>query len=225
MNQIISICNPEALDTLTAICTEIGLNAVVTLHGKGTAAQSMLDLLGIENNEKRIVLAVAGEEETAEFIRQQKRRMFVGVPGGGIVVAVPIKSVGGGKNMSYLSGGKQNVKCAPKFNFDYELVVIITNGGTTDLVMDAARKAGARGGTVIHGKGTGEKGGSKFFSVSLANEREVVLIVAQAEQKGAIMSSILAEAGPDSPAGSVVFSMPVSEVAGIRSFAEEAEEK
>ena len=225
MNQIISICNPDALEALTKICEELGLHATITLHGKGTAVQSMLDLLGIENNEKRIVFTVASEETTKEFIRKQKRRMFVGVPGGGIVAAIPIKSVGGGKTMSYLRGDKQNAKYTPTFNFDYELIVVITNGGTTDLVMDAARKAGARGGTVIHGKGTGEKGSSKFFSVSIANEREVVLIVSDARQKSEIMKSILVNAGPDSPAGSIVFSMPVSEVAGIKSLAEEEEEK
>ena len=218
MNQIISICNPAALDTLTHICGELGLHATMIFQGKGTAMQSMLDLLGIENNEKRIVFTVAGEESTREFIRQQKRRMFVGVPGGGIVVSVPIKSVGGGKSMSFLGGDNY---VTPTFNPDYELIVAITNGGTTDIVMDAARKAGARGGTVIHGKGTGEKGAGKFFKVSIASEREVVLIVADAGQKAEIMKSILVNAGPDSPAGSIVFSLPVNEVAGIKPFGEE----
>lgn len=221
MKQIISICNPEALDALMRVCGELEINAVMAFRGKGTAKQSMLDLLGIENNEKRIVVAVANEEKSREFIRQQKRQMFVGVPGGGIVVSVPIKSVGGGKTVAYLNGGKHDAKYTPEFNQDYELIVVVINSGTTDMVMEAARKAGARGGTVIHGKGTGEKGGSRFFSVSLASEREVVLIVAGSEQKKDIMRSILTEAGADSSAESIVFSLPVSEVAGIKYFGEE----
>lgn len=53
----------------------------VTLHGRGTAVQSMLDLLGIESNEKRVVLSTATEEKTAALIEAQKRRLHIGVPG------------------------------------------------------------------------------------------------------------------------------------------------
>jgi hypothetical protein len=81
--------------------------------------------------------------------------------------------------------------------------------------MDAARAAGARGGTVLHGKGTGSKDAEKFLNVSIASEKEVVMIVAKATEKAAIMKSIVTEAGPGTEAGAVVMSLPVSEVAGF----------
>ena len=59
MNYVISIINPEALGALTEICEKLSLPLTVTLHGRGTAMQGMLDLLGIESNEKRVVLTVA----------------------------------------------------------------------------------------------------------------------------------------------------------------------
>ncbi len=85
------------------------------------------------------------------------------------------------------------------------------------MVMDAARAAGATGGTVIHGKGVGQENAKKFFNVSIAQEKEVVYdIVAYRPQKAAIMQSILKLAGPDSKAGAIVLSLPVSEIAGLR---------
>jgi len=81
--------------------------------------------------------------------------------------------------------------------------------------MNAARKAGARGGTVIHGKGTGNENAEKFYHVSIAEEKEVILIVSAASQKSEIMRSILENAGPGTPAGTVVFSLPVSEAVGF----------
>ena len=45
MNYVISIINPEALDTLCAICAELKLPMTVVMHGRGTAVQSMMDLL------------------------------------------------------------------------------------------------------------------------------------------------------------------------------------
>ena len=59
MNYVISIIAPERLEILTDLCGELGLPLTVTLHGRGTAVQSMLDLLGIESNERRVVLTVS----------------------------------------------------------------------------------------------------------------------------------------------------------------------
>jgi hypothetical protein len=81
--------------------------------------------------------------------------------------------------------------------------------------MDAARAAGARGGTVLHGKGTGSKDAEKFFSVSIASEKEVILIVAKSSEKAAIMQSIVQGAGVGTEAGAVVLSLPVTAVAGF----------
>ena len=65
----------------------------------------------------------------------------------------------------------------------YELLVIVTNLGYTELVMDAARGAGAGGGTVIHAKGTGMEKAEQFLGVKLAAEKEMVLIVRPAAAK------------------------------------------
>ena len=91
----------------------------------------------------------------------------------------------------------------------------IANEGRTDMVMNAARSVGAKGGTVLHGKGTGGENEQKFFKVSIAQEKEVILILSEAKQKSAIMKAILEKAGPDTEAGTVVFSLPVSEAAGF----------
>lgn len=65
----------------------------------------------------------------------------------------------------------------------HELIVVILNQGYVDLVMDAARDAGAYGGTVIHAKGTGMEQAEKFMGVSLAAEKEMIFIVAKKSRK------------------------------------------
>lgn len=215
MNYVISIINPDSLDRLAAICEELSLPLSVILHGHGTAVQSMLDLLGIESTEKRIVLSVASDEKTAALITAEKHHLHIGVPGHGIVIAVPVKSIGGGKAVAYLNGDNKLEKHAPTLNYAYELIVAIASEGSTDMVMNAARAAGARGGTVLHGKGTGAKDAPKFYNISIAEEKELVLIVAAADQKSEIMREILRKAGPGTPAGAIVFSLPTTEVAGF----------
>ena len=81
MNYIISIIHPDALDAMTELCRQLGMPMSIATHGRGTATRSMMDLLGIENNFKRIVLNVASPEKTRELIRELKRKLFLGMPG------------------------------------------------------------------------------------------------------------------------------------------------
>ena len=215
MNYILTIIDPSAEAVLDGICVELELPVSIVFHGRGTAIKSMLDLLGIESHERRAFIAIADGEKSKRYIEEQKKKLHLGVPGHGITVAVPVKSVGGGQAVSYLNGNSTGAKYARPEKFDYELVMAIANSGTTDIVMNAARAAGARGGTVIHGKGTGSGDAQKFHHISIADEKEVVLIVVAAEIKTAVMYSILEKAGPGSAAGALVFSLPFSEAAGF----------
>ena len=106
MNYVISICELNALKKLTDICAELKLVMTTVFNARGTAVRSMLDILGIESTNRRVVLTVANEEKTKRLIELQKERMFIGVPGHGIVIAVPIKSIGGGKTVAYLNSGE-----------------------------------------------------------------------------------------------------------------------
>ena len=223
MNYLISVVNPGAMDRVCEIAAALDLPQTVTLLGHGTAVQSMLDLLGIESTEKRVIMTVANPEKTRKFIKEMRRQVYIGIPGHGIIMAVPIKSVGGGKTLAYLNNGEQqSARYTPDLSDRYELIVIVANEGRTDQVMNAARAAGATGGTVLHGKGTGSQN-KKFYNVSIAAEKEVILMVAPSDRKAAIMQSVLHHAGPDSDAGAVLFSLPVSEVAGFGLMDEAAE--
>lgn len=96
----------------------------------------------------------------------------------------------------------------------YELLVVIANQGYSDLVMDAAREAGAGGGTVIHAQGTGAQRAEAFLGVSLVNEKEIIFIVVRSENKNRVMRSIMDQSGLDSKARSILFSLPVTGTAG-----------
>ena len=216
MNYVTAIVKPEALPVLSSLCEELALPFTVTLHGRGTAVQSMRELLGIKSNENRLLVTVANEERTAALMKAMKEKLHIGVPGHGIVVAVPVKSVGGGKTVAFLNGEGRSAGYVPSLDFQYELIVAIANEGTTDQVMNAARAAGARGGTVLHAKGTGGTRGEKFFSVSLADEKDMIYIIAHKDEKAAIMRSINEQAGPGTKAGAICFSLPISAVAGLR---------
>ena len=97
---------------------------------------------------------------------------------------------------------------------------VVLNTGTPDEAkFTAARTAGAGGGTVIHAKGTGMEGAAAFLGVELVNEKELVLIVSRTSQKNTIMKAIMEGANPK--AGTIVFSLPVTDTAGLRLMEED----
>lgn len=189
---------------------------VITMLGRGTATENQLHLLGLEAMQKALIAGTISGKEIPDFFKEAKKEFMIDIPGNGIMMAVPLKSVSGGKTLAYMTNQREMNKEVPKMEFNYELIIIIANSGHIDDVMDVARTAGADGGTVIHAKGTGAKLSGKFFGVSLAEEKEVIFIVETKAKKVAIMKAVAEQMGPATPAGALCFTLPVSEIAGLR---------
>ena len=190
-----------------------GISLVLTALGQGTATTEVLDFLGLEDTEKAVLFCVS--PRSPRLVRQAARDLWLDVPGQGVLMTVPVNSIGGSTAKEYLLH-EQEGETAMEREIAHDLIVVIANQGSTDLVMDAAREAGATGGTVIHAKGTGTDLVRKFFGVSIASEQEMVFILARSEAKKPIMKAIMAKAGIQSAAQSLVFSLPVGDIAGLR---------
>ena len=213
---VLTILDRNKRASLEKIYQALDLKANLTMMGRGTATQEHLSIRGLSPTEKAVMATVAGKEDMKKLMLQTKRKLFIDIPGNGVMAAIPIKSVGGAQALAYLANNQPKNPDKPELKFDYELIYVILNEGHSDEVMDAARPAGATGGTVIAAKGTGIASAEKFRGLSLANEREVVLIVARSAAKGDIMRAIIEKTGIDTPAGAICFSLPVSQVAGLR---------
>ena len=189
---------------------------VITMLGRGTATQNQLSILGLEPMQKALIAGVISGKEIPDFFKEAKKEFMIDIPGNGIMMTVPLKSVSGGRTLAYMTNQREMNKEVPEMDFNYELIVIIANSGHIDDVMDVARTAGADGGTVIHAKGTGAKYSNRFFGVSLADEKEVIFIAETKAKKAAIMKAVAEKMGPATPAGAICFTLPVSEIAGLR---------
>ena len=186
--------------------------------GTGTASSEMLDYFGMESREKIVIFTVVTQESWRHVKEQMEQKLNIDVPGTGISFIIPVSSVGVGKSFRYLLAGQEYVKEEESElkNTEYELLVVISNYGYNNLVMDAAREAGAGGGTVVHARGTGMEKAEKFLGVTLAEEKEMTFIVTRSEKKNEIMKAIMEKAGMESKAKSILFSLPVTETAGLR---------
>ena len=189
-----------------------------SIPSNGTAHERTLSLLGLEKTEKTMLFSAVSEKTLASLKRALTVEMKIDLPNRGVAMAVPLSGIGGMRTLEYLMSGQEIESEGTeekKMQAEHDLIVAIYEKGYTDLVMDAAREAGARGGTTIRAKGTGA-GAEKFFGISLAEEKEIVFIVSGGEKKKDIMKAIMQKAGVDTKAHALVFSLPVSETAGFR---------
>ena len=196
-----------------------GATLVLSALGQGTAATEVLDYLGLEATEKAVLLLAA--PRSGRLVRRAARELWLDVPGRGILMAVPISSVGGARARDYLLSWQAEEEDDMDREITHELIVVIANRGHTDQVMDAARSAGAAGGTTIHAKGTGTELARKFLGVSLAAEKELVFILAKEADRKPIMKAVMAQAGMQTKAQAVAFSLPVTDLAGLRLLEED----
>ena len=194
------------------------LEVVYITLGEGTARGDILDYLGLEASEKMVIFNFVQQHDWMLTKKDLQRKLQIDAPGEGIAFLVPLSSIGGKRTLQFLLDRQELPESEESTLKDttYELIVAIADQENLEMVMDAARGAGAYGGTVIHAKGTGMEYAEKYLGVTIAAEKAMIFIVTKKDQKNSIMKAIMEQAGMQTPAKTIVFSLPVTDTAGLR---------
>ena len=227
LNMVIAITDREKTEAAINLFQENNVFTTDVVLGQGTASGEILDYLYLNSSEKAIIFGIVTGAGLNPLLRAFKRKLFIDLTGNGIVAVVPLNTIGGRRSLEYMLDGqildmsgksRETLERMERMavKTDHELIFVIANEGYSDLIMDAAREAGAAGGTVIKAKGTGAEYTEKFFGFSIASEKEIHLLVTPAQGRNNIMKAIMEKAGLESKAQSIVFSLPVSHALGLR---------
>lgn len=225
-----AIISPDRVNSFEDFFTQHRTPTMMKTMGIGTASSDILDYLGIGESDKEVLFTVVSKSRGRQLMKNMDRQLQLYIPGNGIAFSVPLASFAGMTALEMMCGEKEEQlrnnkdteknpevdKMNQQAESQYQLIIAITNRGYVDEVMDAARAASARGGTVIHALGTGNKHVEQFFGISIAQERDMIFIVSTAKAKNAIMKAIVAEAGKTTQSHAMVFSLPVDDVVGLR---------
>ena len=98
---------------------------------------------------------------------------------------------------------------------NHELILCVVNAGFSETVMEAATDAGARGGTILNGRGTANKQAESFFHIAIQPEKEVVMILVDKKIKDAVLHALYQKAGLDTMGQGIAFTLPVDDVVGL----------
>ena len=213
---VITVVQRELSDSYIDFFHKHGANLVFSYLCEGTAQKKALHLWGLEKKEMQIICCLCGSEAANRLLDGLVSEMRIDAPNAGVALMLPVDGVSGVSNAQCLPEGLIDDEFKKRVeDMQYSLIVAIAERGYVDMVMDAAREAGARGGTVIHAKGTGARIGAKFFGLTIAAEKEMIYLVTSSEGKEAIIDAIIDKAGPSTEARAIAFTVPVERVAGF----------
>jgi len=102
-------------------------------------------------------------------------------------------------------------------NNNHEVIFAIVNAGYAEEAMDVAREHGARGGTIISGRGVAREKEAAFFGITIHAEKEILMLVVEKDIRDEILHALYKQMGMQQKAQGIVFSLPVSEAAGLMS--------
>lgn len=104
---------------------------------------------------------------------------------------------------------------------NHEVIFAIVNSGYAEDAMKVAREQGARGGTILNGRGVAREQEAAFFGITIHAEKEILMLVVEKDIRDNVLNALYKEMGMGKKAQGIAFSLPVSDVAGLVKLPEE----
>ncbi len=185
-NLMIAIVNRKQSNRFVSIAKEAGAKGGTVIPARGTATNNILGFLGLGDTSKDMVLIVLDKELAGKIVSQ-------------------VREDGHIQGVAALLGSTKEEGMSTK----WKMITIIVNTGYADDIMDAARKAGASGGTVTHARGTGTEEDSKFLGVPIVPEKEMIMILSEADRTDKIVETVSSLKCLDEPGIGIIYTQDV----------------
>lgn len=104
-------------------------------------------------------------------------------------------------------------------------IVAIVERGKADAVVDQAKKVGARGATILYGRGTGEHESRKFLNIQIESSKEIIIIVCDEKDYRPIYDTIALAGNISEPGKGIMFTIPASNLMGLEHHKELADKR
>ena len=211
---LISIVERGSGNKLNKLYRENQVYVSLRCEGTGTATSEIMDILGLGSSEKDILISTATAAAASALLERLDGEQLV--PGRGIAFSLPLTA------LSSLVAAFVGLVTKTEKESDMEqqqkhsLILVTVNQGFTETVMDTARKAGARGGTIIRARWAGDESFAQARGITtLQAEKEIIFIVVPKEIRGNVMDAVTRAHGIHSEAGAMVCAMGIEQLAHL----------
>ena len=192
-----------------------GVGYNLRCRGLGTASSEMMDLLGLGNNDKDIMLSFGTYKAIDNLCGEFSKTIGTRGSYGGIAMVIsPVAfsritaEIIKRNSNGIVKGDGNNMHS----EFEYSLILISVNRGYTDEVMQTAKKSGATGGTIIKARLAEAQEIEAYANTKLDEEKEIVTILAPNSIRNQILEEVNNKFGLKSEAQGTVLALPVDKV-------------
>ena len=213
---LFAILNNNPKSKIKNIFNKNKINLKIVTHGLGTASPSVLDYFGLVETKKDIYLAVIPDYLEKKILGSLNKEFKIDSPGTGVAFTVPISSSNRYLSKAFEKDTDEREVMNMEKEKKYHLIITIVLEGHLEQVMNAAKRVGATGGTVIRGRGLGNKEAVKLFGFEIEPGRELVLNVVEENIKNKVMEEITKAVGIKTPGKGVCIALPVDSAVGFK---------
>jgi nitrogen regulatory protein PII len=177
---------------------------------KGTVNNKVLGFFGLTDVRKEIVLMAGERDKAYKTLEKLDKEFKFEKPNHGIAFTTSISNILGTRSCKNDGIEERGVD-----NIMYQAITVIVDKGKAEDVIDAATKAGSKGGTIINGRGSGIHETSKLFAMEIEPEKEIVIILSKKEDTDKIVSSIREEIKIDEPGNGIIYTQDINKAYGL----------
>ena len=210
MQRLLLIANTSTASKAYSLAKEAGATGGTILYGEGTSQNQLLKLLGFDDVRKEILLILAPHERAAIIAEELADKLELSKPGQGILALQSVINCYGIKELSDCKSCE-----GEKVQSKYILINVIVDQELSREVIDTATLAGARGATIMQGRGAGTQITQSIFNIPIMPEKDIILMLMTEEGSQPIIDAILNTIGIDKPGKGIIFTQPVDSVYGM----------
>lgn len=209
LEMLVVIVEHNKASKVLHLADEKGVTASVAMLGRGTASRTIFDYLGLNDKKKAVLMLFGKTEEITDLADYLVEKLEMDKPNHGIAYIESAFNVFGTEDNA---NGSENIKRGENM---YNAIYTIVEKGNADDVIEAAQKAGSRGGTVMHARGSGSEEARKVFNMLIEPEKEIVLIISEEAKTKDIVESIRKETQIEEEGKGIIFVTRVAQTYGL----------
>jgi nitrogen regulatory protein P-II 1 len=99
----------------------------------------------------------------------------------------------------------------------FKIIMAFVKPHVSDQVVEAVKKAGATGATIIPARGTGIHEAKSFFGLSIEDQTDIIVFLVEEHVVDELLEAIKTAGKFDQPGTGIAFVLPVEHVCGLES--------
>lgn len=218
---LVTIVKKGMASKIVKASRKAGAEGGTILYGKGTGIHEHASFFGIQlEPEKEIIFTLVSEKVMDCVLAAIVKEGKLDRPGTGVGFVIDTMQIAGiahilGANIGHCNVDDKEIEINMNNPLKYDLIVTVVNKGISDVVVDATKRAGAEGGTILYGRGTGIHEQAKLFSIQIEPEKELVLTLITRDKTEQVLQAICEDAQLNEPSRGIAFVLPVERTVGI----------